>query len=89
MNDCVLAAQRAIQSHICGVYRDLSAVRHSIFRIHHQIHDYLLKLASVRSRSAQTSRELGREFDVLTDQRTEQPFHIRNDRVYIHHFQLQ
>ena len=67
MDECVLAPQGAVQGHIRGMYCDLSAVWHRIFCIHHQVHDDLFELTSVRPCPSQTSGQLGCELDVLAD----------------------
>src|ERR1700727_436429 len=78
-----------VQNDAGGADADFAAVRHGIFSIDHEIHDDLFELSGIGAGAADGGLEVGGEFDILADQRAEEPLHVFDDGVDVNHFELQ
>ena len=83
------AAMTIIHDNPLSLDGERSSAGHRVLGIDHEIHQHLFQLTSIGPCVCGFVGEAGEELDIFTNQRTEQPLHVRDNRVYIDDFQFQ
>ena len=85
----VLVGIGLVEDGVGGLDDQLTASRHRVARVHHQVEDHLLHLATVRADAPDGPCGPGHEVHVLPDQTMEHALEARHDLVQVEDLRLQ
>ena len=85
----MLTAKVVVEPRIRGADGNLAALWHRVFGVHYQVHDDLLDLARIGASASQFRRQLGDQFDVFANERTQKAFHVAHNGVDVDYLQFE